>query len=69
LGSSSKKCTLGIIYETVKCLNSNHRLERNNLSFFLQVDEILRDSPCSRGQFDYVAFSRMLKHGKPSKNA
>lgn len=51
-----------------ECLNSNHRLKRNNLSF-LQVDEILRDSPCPRGQFDYVAFSRMLKHGKPNKNA
>lgn len=34
----------------------------------LQVDEILREAPCYGGKFDYVAFSKMLKHGKPSKN-
>ncbi|CAG2252798.1 myosin regulatory light chain 12A-like [Mytilus edulis] len=31
-----------------------------------EVDEILKEGPCSRGHFDYIAFSRILKHGKPS---
>lgn len=28
-----------------------------------QVDELFRDAPIKGGQFDYVEFTRMLKHG------
>uniref|UniRef100_A0A914VWI0 Uncharacterized protein n=1 Tax=Plectus sambesii TaxID=2011161 RepID=A0A914VWI0_9BILA len=27
------------------------------------VDELFRDAPIKGGQFDYVEFTRMLKHG------
>ncbi|VDD85902.1 unnamed protein product [Enterobius vermicularis] len=33
-----------------------------------QVDELFRDAPIKNGQFDYVEFTRMLKHGTKDKD-
>jgi len=33
-----------------------------------QVDEIFRDAPIKDGQFDYVEFTRMLKHGTKDRD-
>ncbi|KAK0419852.1 hypothetical protein QR680_014367 [Steinernema hermaphroditum] len=33
-----------------------------------QVDELFRDAPIKNGQFDYVEFTRMLKHGTKEKD-
>jgi len=29
-----------------------------------QVDELYKDAPIKDGKFDYVEFTKMLKHGK-----
>ena len=29
-----------------------------------QVDEMFREAPIKKGMFDYVEFTRILKHGK-----
>ncbi|KAK6014412.1 hypothetical protein OSTOST_20205 [Ostertagia ostertagi] len=33
-----------------------------------QVDELFRDAPIKNGYFDYVEFTRMLKHGTKDKD-
>ncbi|VDK70249.1 unnamed protein product [Litomosoides sigmodontis] len=33
-----------------------------------QVDELFRDAPIKNGMFDYVEFTRMLKHGTKDKD-
>jgi len=33
-----------------------------------QVDELFRDAPIKSGRFDYVEFTRMLKHGTKEKD-
>ncbi|KHN88395.1 putative myosin regulatory light chain [Toxocara canis] len=33
-----------------------------------QVDELFRDAPIKNGRFDYVEFTRMLKHGTKDKD-
>jgi len=33
-----------------------------------QVDELFRDAPIKNGRFDYVEFTRMLKHGTKEKD-
>uniref|UniRef100_A0A914E723 EF-hand domain-containing protein n=1 Tax=Acrobeloides nanus TaxID=290746 RepID=A0A914E723_9BILA len=33
-----------------------------------QVDELFRDAPIKNGQFDYMEFTRMLKHGTKDKD-
>ncbi|MCP9259435.1 putative myosin regulatory light chain [Dirofilaria immitis] len=33
-----------------------------------QVDELFRDAPIRNGMFDYVEFTRMLKHGTKDKD-
>lgn len=33
-----------------------------------QVDELFRDAPIKNGKFDYVEFTRMLKHGTKDKD-
>jgi myosin regulatory light chain 12 len=33
-----------------------------------QVDELFRDAPIKDGRFDYVEFTRMLKHGTKDKD-
>lgn len=45
----------------------------NHIVFFpqwvkLQVDELFRDAPIKNGMFDYVEFTRMLKHGTKDKD-
>jgi Ca2+-binding EF-hand superfamily protein len=32
--------------------------------FFIQVDEMFREAPIKKGNFDYNEFTRILKHGK-----
>lgn len=32
--------------------------------FQFQVDEMFREAPIKKGMFDYVEFTRILKHGK-----
>ncbi|VDM68587.1 unnamed protein product [Strongylus vulgaris] len=34
----------------------------------IQVDELFRDAPIKNGNFDYVEFTRMLKHGTKDKD-
>ena len=31
--------------------------------FYLQVDEMYREAPIKQSMFDYVEFTRILKHG------
>uniref|UniRef100_A0A914RYK0 Myosin regulatory light chain n=1 Tax=Parascaris equorum TaxID=6256 RepID=A0A914RYK0_PAREQ len=33
-----------------------------------EVDELFRDAPIKNGRFDYVEFTRMLKHGTKDKD-
>jgi len=33
-----------------------------------QVDELFRDAPIKNGRFDYIEFTRMLKHGTKDKD-
>ena len=33
-----------------------------------QVDDLFRDAPIKKGQFNYVEFTRMLKHGTKDKD-
>lgn len=33
-----------------------------------QVDDLFRDAPIKNGMFDYVEFTRMLKHGTKDKD-
>ena len=35
-----------------------------SISLFEQVDEMYREAPIKNGNFDYVEFTRILKHGK-----
>lgn len=33
-----------------------------------QVDDLFRDAPIKNGQFNYIEFTRMLKHGTKDKD-
>ena len=34
----------------------------------MQVDDMYREAPIKGGNFDYVEFTRILKHGKKEKD-
>jgi len=36
--------------------------------YFLQVDEMYREAPIKNGLFDYLEFTRILKHGAKDKD-
>lgn len=38
------------------------------LLWFLQVDEMYREAPISKGMFNYIEFTRILKHGAKEKD-
>ena len=38
------------------------------LSIFFQVDEMYREAPIKGGNFDYLEFTRILKHGKKDRD-
>ena len=40
----------------------------NMCSVCVQVDDMYMGAPISKGNFDYVAFTRILKHGKKDKD-
>jgi len=36
--------------------------------YVMQVDDMYREAPIKNGNFDYVEFTRILKHGKKDKD-
>lgn len=41
---------------------------QKKLFYFLKVDEMFRDAPIKKGNFDYIEFTRILKYGKKEKD-
>jgi len=44
--------------------NMNNRL----INFLFKVDEMYREAPISKGMFNYIEFTRILKHGAKEKD-
>lgn len=40
----------------------------NYYLYILQVDEMYREAPISKGMFNYIEFTRILKHGAKEKD-
>lgn len=44
-------------------------METLNINFYLkQVDEMFREAPIKNSLFDYIEFTRILKHGAKDKD-
>lgn len=39
-----------------------------SILFAFQVDEMYREAPIKSGKFDYIEFTRILKHGAKDKD-
>lgn len=38
------------------------------ITYFWQVDELFREAPIKGSKFDYLEFTRILKHGKKEED-